>query len=543
MSSYYTATNDGGAQSALQCAAGGAGFAINGLSTVGQMQAVAAYLAGRLTSLTSNGDASSSMQSRAQANGWKLPGFLSDLGQIETVAANLAGFSVTPTRDGDAQAAMQSAGAARGISFAGLGRSGAAALMLANLTASSVSYSPGGTNYPALTLTRGSTAYYLDKNTDWQSAASNVVRDSAYAYNNNASAYTRVTLLEASAKNLVLQSDALATTWTAVGSPTVTNAAATAANRSFSSIAYATGWGTDYVKQAITFTGNAVKGLSFLFKQSGTAAGTFTVQLYDVTATAAVAASTVTIASDGTMTCSSATGTQQQFLAEDNGVYRLTVQSTSVTAAHTNEVRIGTGGTVTAILVSGVMAVDNVIASSLYPTTTATATRSADVAYLDLAGTALAIPREATFYVKLIELGNLLLGAGFVRVFQLGDDTTAGTTSIAIYAATTGYTGVIYNGSTNSSKTFSVTTPSLNDQVELLLYVDPTGLVTINQAINGVAGTAVTASSAQALQASFKSTKLYLGSLNGSSNFGLAGVQYVKAAVGKQSFATMRNLP
>lgn len=543
MSSYYTATNDGGAQSALQCAAGGAGFAINGLSVIGQQQAVAAYLAGRLTALAKNGDASSSMQSRARANGWSLPGFLSDLGQIETVAAQLAGFSVTPTRDGDAQAAMQSAGAARGISFAGLGRSGAVSLMLANLTASSVSYSPGGNNYPALNETRGSTAFYLDKNQDWQPAANNVVRDSAYAYNNNTTAYERVTLLEASAKNLVIQSDALATTWVAVGSPTVANAAATAANRPFSSIAFATGWGTDYVKQAITFTGNAVKGLSFLFKQHGTDAGTFTVQLYDGTATAAVMAATVTVASNGTMTCSTATGTQQSFLAQDNGVYELKVQATSVTAAHANEIRIGTGGTAPSILVSGVMAVDNPIASSLYPTTTATATRAADVAFQDLAGTALAVPREATFYLKFLELGTLSLTGGTHRAFQIGDGGTPAAI-LAVYDNGSGkWTVALGNGSTSQTATNTTAAPVLNDQTEMRIHVSPAGLAALEISVNGAASSSVTTGTPVALAAAWASTKAYLDSRDSGTGAGLLGLQAFKAAPGNQSLATMRNLP
>lgn len=539
MSSYYTATSDGMATSALQCAAGGAGFAINGLSTVGQMQAVAAYLAGRLTALTKNGDASSAMQSRARANGWTLPGFLSDLGQIETVAAQLAGFSVTPTRDGDAQAAMQSAGAARGISFAGLGRSGAAALMLANLTASSVSYSPGGTNYPALSLTRGSTGFYTDKNTDWQSAANNVARDGAYAYNNATSAYSRTLLVEASIKNLVFQSDALGTTWTAVGSPTIANAAATGANRSFSSIAKATAWGTDYAKQAITFTGNAVKALAFLFKQNGTDAGTFTVQLYDVTGSVAVMAATVTVASDGTMTVNVGTGTQLQFLAEDNGVYRLTVQSTSVTAAHTNEIRIGTGGTIASILVSGVMAVDNLLPSSLYPTTTGTATRSADLASLPLAGTGLAVARECTLYYKFVELGTALL-AGSNRILQMGSGTNSNS-NVAVLSSGGHYRVQISNSSTSAVATLS-TTPAQGDQIEHRIYVSPSGVVTLEESINGAATNSVS-TTAVTLPAAWSDTNLYLAQRDGGNNAGFAGFLAVKACPGNQSMATMRNLP
>jgi hypothetical protein len=480
------------------------------------------------------------MQSRAKANGWSLPGFLSDLGQLETVAAQLAGFSVTPTRDGDAQAAMVSAGYARGLNFAGLGRTGAIQLMLANLTASSVSYSPGGNNYPALNETRTGNAWYLDSSQKWQAAGTGVVRDSAYAYSNKSSAFERVTLLELSAKNLVLQSDALATTWTAVGSPVATNAASTKANRSFSSLAYGSAWGTDYVKQAVTFTGNAVKSVTFNIAQNGTDAGTFAIQLYDVTGSASVMTCTVTIASGGGCTAACSTGTLESIVAIADGAYYVKCLSTSVTAAHTMEVRVGTAGTAPSVQLSGIFAGDVLFPTSLVPTTSATVTRNADVSYVDLSGRALSLPRESTWYAKWIDLGSAALGATTCRVFQIGDQSTGNTFRLRY-----GNTGLLVfetlAGSTAVAAT-SVLGPALNDECEALCYVGTDGKPHLTLVINGVAGTKVDGSSTTALTA-FNDTKVYLNQRSGGSNQGLIGLQAMRATVGNQSLATMQAMP
>lgn len=398
-----------------------------------------------------------------------------------------------------------------------------------------VVYQPGGF---LSSETRGSTAFYLDSAQAWQSVGNNVLRDNAYAYNNATSARERVTLLEASTKNLVLQSDALATTWTAVGSPVVANAAATAANRPFSSIAFASAWGTDYVKQAITFTGNAVKGLAFLFKQNGTDAGTFSVQLFDSTGSASKMTATVTVAADGTMTAAASTGTLQSFLAEANGVYRMQVQATSVTAADTNEIRIGTAGTCPSILVSGVMAVDNVIVGSLYPTTTTTLTRSADAAARSLAGTGLALPRESTWYVKFVELGTALVNAA--RVLQL---SSVGGARLLINSNGVHYFATISDGTTTNSTTAFSTGPAQNDQAELLLYVGPDGKITLEQSVNGAASTVSAATAALTLPAAWGDKNLELGQSNGSgSSAGFLGLQSVKAIPGNYTLAQMRGL-
>lgn len=396
-----------------------------------------------------------------------------------------------------------------------------------------VSYQAGGSG---LTLTRGSTAFALDDYQRWQSFGANVSRPIANVYSNYVGGYVRAALVEASDKNLVIQSDALATTWTAVGSPTVANAAATAANRPFSSIAFATGWGTDYVKQAITFTGNAVKGLSLLFKQSGSAAGTFTVQLYDGTAAAAVMAATVTVAADGTMTCSTGTGTQQEFRAEADGVYRLKVQATSVTAAHTNEIRVGTGGTVTAILVSGVMAVDNVIASSLYPTTSAAATRSADLASLSFAGTPIAVPQSMTLYSRFIETGTTLLAASN-RILQLGSGTNSNS-NVAILSSGGHYRVQIANGSTSAAASLA-SSAALGDQVEHRVYVSASGAATIEESINGAASTS-TSTTAVAIPSAWSDTNLYFAQRDGGNNAGFGAFLAVRAYVGNVSMSDAR---
>jgi hypothetical protein len=376
----------------------------------------------------------------------------------------------------------------------------------------------------------------------FNSVATNVLRDNDWEYNNATSLWERCTLLELAATNLVLQSDALATTWTAVGTPNAANAAQTAANRTFSKLTPATAFGTDYVKQSVTYTGDGVKAFSFLILSTG-AAGTFAAQVYDTTAGASVCTVTVTIASNGTMTAACSTGTFLKARARAGNVYRVDCQTTSVTAAHSNEIRLGTAGTATSVLLSGVQTSDNLVPSSLIPTTTGTVTRNADVAYLDLAGTALAVPRESTWYLKWIELGTSLLSASPIgRIFTIGDSTTANTNSLSlIYASPGRYRALWWNGST-SQQASAVNAVALNDGVEALIYISPTGYVTLTQVVNGIAESPVVSSGTEALAAAFASTRVVFAGNTGAA-VGLLGLQAFKAAVGNQSLATMRSLP
>lgn len=380
-------------------------------------------------------------------------------------------------------------------------------------------------------------------NIQFASVGSNVLRDNAYQLNNATSAYERITLLEMADTNLVLQSDALATTWSAGGSPVVTNAVGTYAGRPFSRLAYTTGWGTDKINQQIVFTGDGVKAVSLLAKMDGSNTGTFLFSIFDATATANRLLVTLTVAAGGGISAAATTGTLLKTVALADGVYRFDCQTTTVTAANVNRFYLGpNAATCPSILLSGAQASDNLVPSSLIPTTTATVTRAADVASRDLAGTSLSIPRESTWYVKFLALGTSLIPSA--SVFQIGDATTASTNTLAIYAnSSKKFAAKWYAASTATTEIAAVASPALNDQVELLIYLDPTGKLHLTQALNGTAAATVDGSDTEAFQAAFASTKVYLNSADATpTNAGMTGVQSFKAIPGNYTLAQMRAL-
>ncbi len=191
------------------------------------------------------------------------------------------------------------------------------------------------------------------------------------------------TLVETASTNLVLQSSNFGTTWAAVGTPTRSAAAKYCGSIALDLIGDDDGAALEGYSQTITFTGNAVKSVSFLIAQ-GTSTSTV-VALVDTTATANRVLGVVTW-SGGVPTYTPTTGTQERAPeAMGNGVWRIYVASSAVTAANTNSLRfypasdaaLSTAATGTVYL-GGVQAENALVASSHIPTTTGTVTRNAD---------------------------------------------------------------------------------------------------------------------------------------------------------------------
>lgn len=209
--------------------------------------------------------------------------------------------------------------------------------------------------------------------------ASNVVTEATGATLNT----LQGTLVETASTNLVLQSSNFGATWAAVGTPTRSAAAKYCGSIALDLIGDDDGAALEGYSQTITFTGNAVKSVSFLIAQ-GTSTSTV-VALVDTTATANRVLGVVTW-SGGVPTYTPTTGTQERAPeAKGNGVWRIFVASSAVTAANTNSLRfypasdaaLSTAATGT-VYIGGVQAENALVASSHIPTTTGTVTRNAD---------------------------------------------------------------------------------------------------------------------------------------------------------------------
>ena len=173
--------------------------------------------------------------------------------------------------------------------------------------------------------------------------------------------------------NLVLQSENFGTTWAAVGTPTRTPAAHTLSGVTLDLIGDDSGASAEYYSQTVTFTGNAAKAMS-VFAKAGViqAASGALFQLVDVTAAAFRLDAVLAWTAGGVPSVGMGTGTYLGYEQRVDGVYRLLFQTTAVTAANTNSVRVGGAGSSTEqgnIYAGGVQA-ENALAPTPYLATT-----------------------------------------------------------------------------------------------------------------------------------------------------------------------------
>lgn len=184
----------------------------------------------------------------------------------------------------------------------------------------------------------------------------------------------------ANRRNLVLQSDALATGWTPGGTCTANNAVGIYAGRSFSRINNPNGGS---LRRDITLTGDGTKGFAMLVKQDGSAAGWSYFLLYDATAGAFRGSLKYTVAANGVVSAVAASGSTSVFRSVPlaDGVYRIEGAAGGCIAANANRFYANdTGGdaTLASVLAAGCQAENATFPSSDIPTTTAEVTRTAD---------------------------------------------------------------------------------------------------------------------------------------------------------------------
>lgn len=200
--------------------------------------------------------------------------------------------------------------------------------------------------------------------------------------------------------NLCLQSENFGTTWAAISTPTRTAAAKACGDVALDLLNDTSAAALQGYSQAVTFTGNAVKALSLFVAQGSSTSSV--VRLRDTTAAADRLLAIITWSGGvPSVTTSGGTGTFVSQVALANGVYRLLFQTTSVTAANTNQIEIypaTTSGLAVAntgsLYVGGVQAENLPAPSSYLKTTTATVAR-----VIDALTSSITIPTTADFTV------------------------------------------------------------------------------------------------------------------------------------------------
>ncbi len=204
----------------------------------------------------------------------------------------------------------------------------------------------------------------------------------AAQYNSAESTYEPVYDAQSPATNLCLQSENFGTTWSAVGTPTRTAAALACGSLALDLLGDNDAGVLEGYTQTVTLTGNEVKAFSFFVAQGTSTSTAF--QLRDTTAGADRARGFITW-SGGVPVITMEVGTYIGQIACANGVYRILVQTTSATAANTNQVAFypaaitGLTDTPTGTVYLGGVQVENKVNPSSYvKTTTGTVTANVD---------------------------------------------------------------------------------------------------------------------------------------------------------------------
>lgn len=279
------------------------------------------------------------------------------------------------------------------------------------------------------------------------------------AYNAAEGLYEPVLAADRAATNLCLQSENFGTTWSAIGTPTRSAAAAACGTLSLDLIGDDAAGTLEGYSQVVGFTGNGAKAISCFVKQGSST--TTAIRLRDTTAGANRLLAVVTW-SGGVPAIAMTTGTSLSTIPCANGVYRLMFQSSSVTAGNTNQLEIypATNSALATsqtgnLYVGGVQAQNWPWPQAYVRTTTGTATANADV----LTATFDAAPQDLTIYARLpapaflaglsgtgaglFSLGNIASGAsfyGFLQAAGISITLTDGSTAVSASAALTAST-------------------------------------------------------------------------------------------------------
>ena len=341
-------------------------------------------------------------------------------------------------------------------------------------------------------------------------------------------------LIEAARTNLVT-SDNFDSGWTSSGTPVITTGISDPAGGSGAyRIRDDDGGAAEYKYLAVTFTGNAVKAVSFVVREATMASsGNQTLVLTDTVAATDRLRLAISAWSSGSPTVAAEVGTYLGKRYMGNGYWAVYGQSTSVTAANAHRLEIRPAETAAAsgsIDAFRVNAYNSTVPS--WSTLDASETRNADTLYAPFT----ARPQAMSVYVKFIQGAPIELTGTLVYIGATGSTDPR----LLIQSNGSVYVGTHDPGTASSSTLGS--NPAWGDTVELLLTLAADGTPILYQSINGATATTGTGQTAQALGYAWSDTRLYIGAEGDTGNMGMSPILSVKVARGVQTMAYMRDV-
>lgn len=371
-----------------------------------------------------------------------------------------------------------------------------------------------------------------------------------HQYDSTTGTYTpRGVVLTGSRKNLVLQPEGLGTaSWTdIVAGGTATDGGDTGCGVSLTTL-NDTSAVAEYVRgQTVTFTGDAVKAFS-CFAKKGTAT-TSVIALRDVTASAWRLAAELTWSGSVpsvNMSLGGGAGTYIGYQGPFYGnVYRLLFQTSSVTAANTNSVRIYAADTWTGstaltgtLLIGGVQAEDAAFPSQYIPQTSSALTRSADALTFPVN----IEPRAMTVYGKVTIPAIAIDASTNYLLFSLGKATTVAPYFSAKLQGADLTLMVQHdnNGGGGAVAGYAGAVAASGDTYEFRAVLQSDGSVIGGAARNAGAETIGGTSSAATLSSAWSVATLTVGAQWSAIQQAFAAFQSLRIAAGVQTMAYMR---
>lgn len=413
------------------------------------------------------------------------------------------------------------------------------------LVESPLLYWKGGNSLPGQTFARSSTAYQLSEHGVLNEVAANVWRTSWLDLDGDQRLDTPAFLAEPSRTNLVTSDDL--TLWTAIGTPVVT---ASIDDPAGGTAAYTvednSGAGLEYLQRTVAFTGDAVKSATWIVRENTMpATGNQRLVMWDNTAAATRMSVLISAWVGGEPTVSADTGTYLGKRYLGNGYWMIYGQTTSVTAANTNQVFVRPTDTAAATGSIDVYRV-NAFDATLPPFSILDASdaRTVETNY----ATYVHRQQRKTAYIKMLEWGTAF--GGNTGVYMTGSGNAA---RFQVYSQTASdgrYTLLYHNGTASvTAQIGGGDAVSFGDVVELLCVLDYNedgdGDISISQSANGGATTTpVTASGPTGglvTGAEWNQERVYIGSV-GSGFEGLNPLIEIKEAAGVKTWAYMRAL-
>jgi len=381
----------------------------------------------------------------------------------------------------------------------------------------------GGADLTTLTARSGQTGYFSRTSSGLYVGRGGLI-GSAFAnfptLNYNLENSVPGLLLQAARNNLVTSSDISA--WTDSGTPTVSAVTGPGSALTGYTISDDDAGASELKLRTVAYTGDAAKAVAIAVKYVSSAQSAIVVR--DTTAGANRLYATITWVGTSPGTPAMTTGTYLGKFQLANDWWILLFQTSSVTAANTNQMWLyGTDATAAQTGATSYAAPSTWDATVPGMLQTASLAQTADVLYFDYK----AAPQAKTTYSRFIERGSLLVSGSTLWHFGL----TNGTTDPRLRVTSNGSVYVLGhdNGSADVASTLGAG-PAVGAVVEHRSELFADGSVRIHQSLDEAAETSASASGANALGSTWggaAAARLYLNSDPAGANTGLIELQAI----------------